>query len=309
MVLAARYFNEAIAADSTFADAWAGLALAYGLHTPSEYGVPGFSMERGTGLAIEAANRALELDPSNEAAYTALGDAMMQRGRWTEAEERFRRAIELNPGYAGAHHWLADLLMIQRRGEEALEEIEIAESLSPMAPAILVEKAEALMVLGRTGEALSQMDRTLALLPDARLVRGFSIIFSVVAEDWNRVARDLAWASRASGTPAEAADEESSGILEPETRVEILRRWQAGRVEGPAESVLRGEVFGRPELRLAATRLLEGDEAALDLLEELARGPERDKVYGPLLPAIMGPELSATDRAGELIRLAYTSRR
>lgn len=308
MVLAARYFNEAIAADSAFADAWAGLALAYTLHTPSEYRVPGFSMQRGTGLAIDAANRALALDPANEAAYTALGDAMMQRGRWTEAEGHFRRAIELNPGFAGAHHWLADLLMLQRRGEEALEEMEIAESLSPVAPAIMVEKGSALMTVGRTEEAFAQMDRILAMRPDDRLARGFNVLFAVAAADWDRVARDLAWATRSAGGSQAAAAEAATRILDPGSRVEVLRRWQAGRVEGPGEEMLT-QAFGRPELRVVATRLLEGDEAALDMLEEVAQGPDRDGVYGPVLPALLGQELSRTDRAGELIRLAYASRR
>ena len=307
MVLAARYFNEAVAADSGFADAWAGLALAYALHTPSEYGVPGFSMQRGTQLSIEAANRALELDPDNEAAFTALGDALVQRGQWEEAEAHFRRAIDLNPGYAGAHHWLGDLLMIQLRGEEALEELEIAESLSPVAPAIVVEKASALLTLGRTDEALAQMDRAVGLLPDARLVRGFSIMFSLVGRDWDRLARDVGWAWRNAGAAEDAAEAAAAQILDPEARVRTLRRWQEGRMEGAGEADLT-VAFGRLELRMAAARLLEGDDAALDILEEGANGPERYAIYGPVLPAIMGPELSSTERARSLIRLAYTNR-
>ena len=82
--------------------------------------------------------------------------------------------------------------------------------------------------------------------------------------------------------------------------LESLLLFHAGQVES---AVALGR---RLEARLVATRLLDGDEAALDLLEDFARGPERDAIYGPILPALMGPELSATPRARELIRLAYT---
>jgi tetratricopeptide (TPR) repeat protein len=264
-------------------------------------------MRRGTQLGIDAARRALELDPQQEAAYTALGDAMMQRGHWEEAEGYFRRAIELNPGYATAHHWLADLLMLSLRGEEALPEIEIAESLSPVAPAILVEKAEALMILGRVEEAVAQMDKAMRLLPDARLVRQFAVYFDATAGHWDRAAANLQRFAELSGTPPELAARMASSLKDPERRTEVLRAWRDGVTEGIApESALSREVMSRPEIRIIAARHLDGGEAALDVLEEMARGPDRDAIYGPIVPALLGPELSGTARARELIRLAYT---
>ena len=87
----------------------------------------------------------------------------------------------------------------------------------------------------------------------------------------------------------------------------MLRAWRDGVTEGIGpESALSLDVLGRPEVRIIAARHLEGGEAALDALEELARGPDRDAIYGPILPALLGPELSGTDRARDLIRLAYT---
>ena len=59
--------------------------------------------------------------------------------------------------------------------------------------------------MGRTQDALEHVDRTLALLPDAQLARGFSLMFGIAAQDWERTARDLAWAYEAAGTPPDAA--------------------------------------------------------------------------------------------------------
>jgi TolB-like protein/Tfp pilus assembly protein PilF len=307
MILAARYFHEAIAADSAYADAWSGLALSYALHTPSEYAVPGFSLRRGTELSLDAARRALEIDPEQEAAYTALGDAMMQRGRLDEAEGYFRRAIELNPGYATAHHWLGDLLMLSLRGEEALPEMEIAESLSPVAPAILVEKAAALMMLGRTDEALAQMDMAAEILPDAMLVQQFAVFFGAAAGDWDRAGQSLRRFGELAGTPPRLAAVMASALQDPERRSQMLHAWRDGPADLlPPEISESVRVMSRPEIRFIAARHLGGDGAALDILEEMARGPGRDAIYGPVLPALMGPELSGTTRARDLLRLAYS---
>lgn len=233
----------------------------------------------------------------------------MQRGRLEESERYFRRATELNPGYATAHHWLADLLMMSLRGEEALPEIEMAESLNPVAPAILVEKAEALMIVGRTEEALAQLDKAITLLPDAELVRQWDVLFGATAGDWERAAASLERIAVITGAASpERAARMADRLRDPSTRADVLRAWRDGGAEGSsAESVEWAEALGRRlETRFVATRRLDGDEAALDLLEDLARGPERDAIYGPILPALMGPELSATPRARELIRLAYT---
>ena len=171
----------------------------------------------------------------------------------------------------------------------------------------MVEKASALMTVGRTDEALAQMDKAIGILPDAELIRGFSILFSVAAEDWERTARDLTWAARRVASP-EVAEATGAAVLDPESREAVLRRWQAGEVAAPGEAELSVAAFGRPELRMAATKLLDGGEASLDVLDAAARGPYRDQVYGPVIPAILGPELSRSERTGQLIRQAYTSR-
>lgn len=304
MILAAEYFRQAIEGDSTWAEPWAGLALAYTLHTPSEYGVPGFTRERGTRLAIEAANRAIALDPELPEAYAALGDASMQTGRFVEAERHFRRAIALNPGYATAHHWLADLLMIQLRGEEALAELELAESLDPVAPAILVEKAEALMMVGRVDDAFVQLDRAVELLPESRLVRSFNVYLAMARGEWARAGHHLRVAAQIAGQPPAVAARLEEALAEPSQRPDFLRGLRdedmADRLD---PGVLTIEILGRPEVRFIASRYLDGLEPALEFLKEIIRGPDGDSVYGPVLPAVMGAEVIRTEAGREVMEV------
>jgi hypothetical protein len=41
------------------------------------------------------------------------------------------------------------------------------------------------------------------------------------------------------------------------------------------------------------------------LLEEIVVGPDRELVYGPLLPAILGPDVTASERGRRVALLAY----
>lgn len=306
MARAAEYFRQAIAADSSYADAWAGLALAYVLHTTSEYGVPGITDREALARTDTAARQAIRLDSASAAAYTALGDMYRQQGRVEEAEESFRRAIELNPGYDTAHHWLADLLMQSMKGEEALRQIDIAESLDPAAPAIVAEKAQALMMLGRYTAAEAYLDHAVELLPDSRLLQTWATWFYALLERWDQAAEHFGRIFELEGQDADTISRAVAALRDPGGREAFLRLIAEGRF---AETGLRSgagaDSMGGVHVRFVATRILDGDERAMDLLEEMAAGPEVATIYVPVLPALMGPELSATPRARRLMeRLA-----
>lgn len=104
IVRAAERFERAVALDSGYALAWAGLAdsntvLAYwGLARP----------EATMPKALEAARRAIALDPALAEAHGALAMACLM-GVWDkpEAEREFLRALELNPKYIQARDWFA----------------------------------------------------------------------------------------------------------------------------------------------------------------------------------------------------------
>jgi len=302
IALAARYFHEAIAADSIYADAWAGLALAYALYTPSEYGVPELPEEEALARSEAAAMEAIRLDSTSAAAYTALGDVYRQQGRREPAERSFRKAIELNPGYATAHHWLADLLMQSLDGEGGLAEIDVAESMDPVAPAILAEKAQALMMLGRYAEAEAYLDHALDLQPDAPVLRAWAALFFEVMGRWDRAAEQFESILAAEGQDPVAGAKVVSSLRDPDGRTALLRLIADGRF---AETGLEGHpgadsMAGVP-FRFVALRTLDGDDRAMAFLEEEARGPDAKSIYVPLLPALMGPELAGSPRGRSLM--------
>jgi tetratricopeptide (TPR) repeat protein len=160
---AVEYFNQAIARDPEYADAYVGLANCYSLlrefsAMPSEEAFP---------RALAAARRATELDDTSATAHNALAFVTFYWNWDAEGAEReFRRAIELDPNYVTAHHWYATFLMVLGRFPEAVEQIERAQQLDPASAPILADKALILFHQGKQLEALSLLQQLSATQPD-----------------------------------------------------------------------------------------------------------------------------------------------
>jgi len=124
------YFQEAIEKDPTFAPAYIELAGAYyGLGTV----IVGGSPQETRPKAIEAAQKALELDPSLVIPHVLLGYMHQARWQWKDAENEFKRALELGPNDAAAHHGYARWLLSHGRIDEALAWQQRARQLDPLA--------------------------------------------------------------------------------------------------------------------------------------------------------------------------------
>jgi serine/threonine-protein kinase len=160
--LALGHFERAIALDSNYALAYAGLADVHVL-------LPFFSSKvpppAGRARAEAAANRALALDSSLGQAHAALGLVREFEFRWGAAEIEFRRAIELDTGYAPAHHWYADMLARRGRRAEALAEIRKALELDPLSTIIHQDLGYVLTLAGERDAGIRQYERTLELDP------------------------------------------------------------------------------------------------------------------------------------------------
>jgi len=157
-------FQQAIAQDSTYAPAYAGLASVYLLRVYWAY--PGIDFYEVTARAVAMAERAIALDSTLGEAYAARGRAMTIA--WAPDDQvaaDFKRALDLRPNSPDAHQWYATFLMRQSRYEEGLAELERAIALDPLAPGIRSAAASNALAARHYTEAEQAAERTLALEP------------------------------------------------------------------------------------------------------------------------------------------------
>jgi len=156
------FFEKAVARDSTYAQAYAGLADTYVVIPAFGPAVPKEAFSR----AKQAAERALALDSTLAEAHNSLAYVRLVGDYdWPGAEREFRRAIELDPNYATAHSWYSDELLWLGRLKEAVAEKERACSLDPLSRIPCLEQARNLLYIGQYDDALRQLQARLELDP------------------------------------------------------------------------------------------------------------------------------------------------
>jgi TolB-like protein/tetratricopeptide (TPR) repeat protein len=156
------YFEEATSRDSTYAVAYAGLAVALDLADHFRV-LPG---RQAFPRAKAAAMKALELNDSLPEAHNALAFAMHSFDwDWTGAEQVYQRAIALNPNFATARHWHGFYLGMLGRVDEALAEMRRAQELNPLSIIIRTHLGLMLYRGRRYEEAIEQLRQTLEMEP------------------------------------------------------------------------------------------------------------------------------------------------
>lgn len=169
------FFNQAISKDTTYAPSYLGLANAYAqLSTVFIGGIA----EEGRPKVIQAARKALELDPELVEAHVLLGLMAQEQWHWADAEAEYRRALELRPNDAAAHSGLADWLISEGRTEEAVAERRRGRELDPLAISGS-ELAWALFYARRYDDAVQELHSVLAVKTDdayALWILGFALI-------------------------------------------------------------------------------------------------------------------------------------
>src|SRR5215470_4825199 len=122
-------FEQAIAHDSRYAAAYAGLADCYGIR--GYYAM--VSPSEGCARSKKIARQAIEIDPYAAEPHTSLAWALQYYDYdFVAAEREYRRSIELDPHYIVAHYWLSMTLGWQGRVEEAISGAKQALGLDPI---------------------------------------------------------------------------------------------------------------------------------------------------------------------------------
>ncbi len=156
-------FNQAVAKDPNYAQAYTGLADAYMLLFDREL----ISNDEASPKIHSAAQRAIELDPTLAEPHATLAALKeVSDWDWAGAEAEYRKAIGLNPNDATSHHWYSVLLENLGRFREALAEIEKALALDPASPQINANHAGLLSELHRYDDALAELNRLIAANPE-----------------------------------------------------------------------------------------------------------------------------------------------
>lgn len=164
------FFQQAIQKDPGFALAHAGLANGYSILSalPTAAMAPREAMP----MAKQAAERAIQLDPSSAEAHAAL--ALVHQSYdwdWVGAEEEYQRALSINPSYGTARHWHSLLLIARGRQKQALEEIELARTIDPLSPVIPSTRVMALYFSREYDRVIEEAEKALQADPDAQLIR------------------------------------------------------------------------------------------------------------------------------------------
>ncbi len=171
-VAAQRHFDEAnlrdavtelenaVAADSMFAEAWASLAEA--LSWQDSWVPPRQVMPRARAAAL----RALAIDPSSSAALAALA-GIAENYDWdpARADSLARHALSRDSTNGRAWLYLADALNARGRADEAGPAYRAALAADTLDEQVAIEASSGLQIAGRTDEALAVTRRWRRLLP------------------------------------------------------------------------------------------------------------------------------------------------
>ena len=146
-------FEQAVAHDPGYAQAWAWVAYGYAVLGFDEFGVmpPAEAMPK----AKAASTRAVALDDSlGDAHFSRALSAFLYEWDWTLANGEFELGMGGGSASAIAQHWYALFLCASGRAEQGLQVARRAQTLDPLSLTVQVTVARCLYYLRRFDEAI-----------------------------------------------------------------------------------------------------------------------------------------------------------
>jgi TolB-like protein/tRNA A-37 threonylcarbamoyl transferase component Bud32/Tfp pilus assembly protein PilF len=153
------YYKQAIARDSNFARAYAGLAMLLTVY-------PFYVQSSGDSIIAEAgrlARRALVIDATLADGHLALASVLTDQQQPAAAEPEYLAAIAADPRNVSAHQWHGDNLALLARSDEAIREGRVSVDLDPLSAVAANDLAYTLVTAGKFDEAIRVARRSVEI--------------------------------------------------------------------------------------------------------------------------------------------------
>ncbi len=154
-------FKRALALDANYAPAWAGIATVAIRQAANGY----LTLDKELAVTRNAASRAIELDPKNGEAYSALGFVHMMAHEWAQADVTLASAREIDPTDSSAFMNSAVLARALGRDQEAMALFRQALERDPINLLARRYFARTLSFAGRLAEAEAEIRQVLDTNP------------------------------------------------------------------------------------------------------------------------------------------------
>ena len=155
------------------------LAACTTLPTSAEYLLrgDGYFADGKPQKALEAYNRALEINPDNLEGYASRGSVYFFTGDYDRAEQDFLYVLDKNPYQADAYTAYASTLAAKGDFQNALTVLDFAVRLKPDKPEIFFSRAGVYFMLGQWEDALRDYTSVINLSPAAEVFNARGVVY------------------------------------------------------------------------------------------------------------------------------------
>ena len=274
------YFDSALAYDSNFAPAWAGLAQAQEL---TMYGETQRVWRATLPRAEQAARRALVLDSTSASAHAALGNIHRDRWQWAEADREYRRALQLRPDDPEIMNQYGQFLAQTGQLDGARRWLGRAMRLNPLAPTPPMVLGRLLLAQHQYDSAIAMLQRSVQLRPGGGPTRAWLAYAYLFERRYTEAEAEARAAAAQDGTDPETYAALVRGVADPSQRARALKRLAT------VPDSVAGELVQPRELWFAMLGDTEGALRALNQWAEVGWGDAAFLWLPPLDPMRADP--------------------
>ena len=295
------YYEQAVALDSSFVQAWTQLSRAHSLLY-----INGAISQESKQRALEAAEHALRLNPNQFHGYLALGEYYASIPLdFPRALQEYEKGLRLAPNRSELLGATAASEISVGRWDEAVQHFRRAQALDPRSFVVARRLAQTYLRLRRYPEAITASDRAIALAADNPGALQNKVMAYLAMGDADR-ARELARAATKTYDPTALATTFGNfydlyWALPPELQELLLRLTPGAFGDRSTWAIVRTQLLHfRGDL--AQTRIY-ADSARLSSDERLRNTPDdaQSHVFRGLILAYLGRKAEAIEE-GERAR-------